>query len=71
MSLEDDGVGIAADSIATSNGIKNIMARAEKIHAALTVGKMPEGTGTRVQLVFKITKKNTYDDATQKTRTHR
>ncbi len=71
MALEDDGVGISPDRIATSNGIKNIMARAEKIHATLTVGKMPEGPGTRVQLVFTITKKNKYDDATQKTRTHR
>ena len=71
MVLEDDGIGIPADRAESSNGIKNIRARAEKIKATLAVERRGEGPGTRVQLVFTINKKNTYDDATQKTRTHR
>jgi signal transduction histidine kinase len=71
MVLEDDGAGIPADRAEGSNGIKNIRARAEKIKASLAVERKMEGPGTRVQLVFTINKKNTYDDATQKTRAHR
>lgn len=71
MVLEDDGSGIDPERIGKSNGIKNIQTRAEKIKATLTVGPRAEGSGTRVQLVFSITKKNTYDDASQKTRAHR
>lgn len=71
MVLEDDGVGLSADRAESSNGIKNIRARAEKIKATLVLERRLEGTGTRVQLVFTINKKNTYDDATQKTRAHR
>jgi signal transduction histidine kinase/ligand-binding sensor domain-containing protein len=71
MVLEDDGVGINPDRTESSNGIKNIRARAEKIKASLAVERRSEGTGTKVQLVFTINKKNTYDDATQKTRAHR
>lgn len=71
MVLEDDGVGISSERAENSNGIKNIRARAEKIKASLAVDRRPDGPGTRVQLVFTINKKNTYDDATQKTRAHR
>lgn len=71
MVLEDDGVGIDPDKAGSSNGIRNIQARAEKIRATLAVEKRPDGPGTRVQLVFTINKKNTYDAATQKTRSHR
>lgn len=71
MVLEDDGVGIEPERIGTSNGIKNIQSRAEKINGVLSVDKRPEGPGTRVQLLFSINKKNTYDAAIQKTRSHR
>jgi len=71
MVLEDDGVGIDPEKAGSSNGIKNIRARAEKLKANLVVGEGPKGTGTRVQLVFTVNKKNAYDHATQKTRSHR
>ncbi|MBL7850094.1 MAG: hypothetical protein JNN04_04275 [Cyclobacteriaceae bacterium] len=71
MVLEDDGIGFDPAQAVSSNGIKNIRARAEKIKAALSVERRPEGPGMRVQLVFTINKKNTYDDATQKTRAYR
>lgn len=71
MVLEDDGAGIEPEQIATSNGIRNIQSRAEKIKAVLSVDNRPNGPGTRVQLLFSITKKNTYDTAIQKTRTRR
>ncbi len=71
MVLEDDGVGIDPERAGASNGIKNIRARAEKIKASLTVENRQQGPGTRVKLVFTLNKKNTYDDAAQKTRAHR
>lgn len=71
MVLEDDGVGLDPARVDSSNGIRNIRARAEKIKAALTIEKKQEGQGTRVELTFTITKKNTYDNAFQKTRPHR
>ncbi len=71
MVLDDDGVGIEVEKIAASNGIKNIQSRAEKLKGVLSVGKRPEGPGTRVQLLFSINKKNTYDTAIQKARSHR
>jgi signal transduction histidine kinase len=71
MVLEDDGVGIDPAKVGSSNGIKNIKARAEKIRGTLVIEKRAEGPGTKVQLVFTINKKNTYDAAIQKTRTHR
>ncbi len=69
--LEDDGIGLDPDQIQSSNGIRNIQSRAEKLKAALVVERLPEGHGTRVELYFTITKKKIYDTAFQKTRTHR
>ena len=71
MALEDDGVGIDAERIQSSNGIKNLGARAEKIKASLSVENLTEGHGTRVLLNFTLNKKKTYDTAIQKTRSHR
>lgn len=71
MVLEDDGVGIDPEKAGSSNGIKNIRSRAEKIKASLAVESRPEGPGTRVQLVFTVNKKNVYDASTQKTHSHR
>lgn len=70
MILEDDGTGIDPSRIASSNGIKNIRSRAEKIQADLKVVPGSTGKGTRVQLQFTITNKK-YDTAFQKTRPHR
>jgi len=71
MVLDDDGVGLDPGRVDSSNGIRNIRSRAEKISAVLKIEKKPEGPGTRVELFFTITKKNTYDTAFQKTRPHR
>ncbi len=71
MVLEDDGIGVDAEQVRSSNGIRNIRSRAEKIQASLVVGRLPEGPGTRVELYFTITKKKIYDTAFQKTRPHR
>jgi len=71
MVLDDDGIGIEPGRIATSNGIRNIQSRAEKINAVLSVESRPNGPGTRVQLLISINKKNTYDTAIQKPRSRR
>ncbi len=71
MVLEDDGTGIDPEQVHSSNGIRNIRSRAEKIKASLEVGRLMEGHGTRVELYFTITKKKIYDTAFQKTRPHR
>jgi two-component system, NarL family, sensor kinase len=51
LSIADDGVGFDVNNINSSNGIgwKNIFARADMIHAAITVNSLP-GKGTTVQL---------------------
>ncbi len=69
--LEDDGIGFDMNQVKSSNGIKNIRSRAEKIRSSLKVERLPVGRGTRIELYFTITKKKFYDTAFQKTRTHR
>lgn len=51
LSIADDGIGFDADAINNSSGIgwKNIFARADMIHAAITINSLP-GKGTTVQL---------------------
>lgn len=51
LSITDDGVGFDVNMINSSNGIgwKNIFARADMIHAVVTVNSLP-GKGTTVQL---------------------
>ena len=71
MVLEDDGIGFDPAVVRSSNGIKNIISRAEKIKSTLVVEKNPVGRGTRVQLRFSITKKKTYDTVNKKTRNDR
>jgi signal transduction histidine kinase len=71
MMLEDDGTGIEPGRIESSNGIKNIRTRAEKIQSSLTLERIAGGRGTRVQLRFSTTKKKTYDSGHEKTRSHR
>jgi len=71
MVLEDDGVGLDIEQVQVSNGIKNIKARAEKINASLQFDTPTDGRGTRVQLIFTLTKKQNYDTAFQKTDPHR
>ena len=70
MVLEDDGVGLDLATIKSSNGIKNIRTRAEKIQSSLIFEKIAGGQGTRVQLRFSTTKKNTYDTGHEKTRSY-
>lgn len=71
MVLEDDGTGLDPEKIKSSNGIRNIRSRAEKINATLTLEKITGGKGTRVQLRFSTTKNKTYDAGHEKTRSHR
>ncbi|MBY0432696.1 MAG: hypothetical protein K2U26_01150 [Cyclobacteriaceae bacterium] len=71
LELQDDGVGLDPEKINSSNGIKNIRARAEKIQSSLLIEKRKEISGTRVLLRFNITKTKTYDTGHQKTRAHR
>jgi signal transduction histidine kinase len=71
MVLEDDGIGFEPEKIKSSNGIKNIRSRAEKIQSSLQILQTTGGHGTRVQLRFSTIKKNAYDTGYQKTRTHR
>ncbi len=71
IALEDDGIGFEPETIKSSNGIKNIRSRAEKIKCSLTVEKATGGRGTRVQLRFSTTKKKTYDSSHEKTRSDR
>ncbi len=69
--LEDDGMGLEEDKIKSSNGIKNIRTRAERIHAILTLERITGGNGTRVQLRFSTTKKKAYDAGYKETRSNR
>ncbi len=71
MALEDDGAGFDPEKIKSSNGIKNIRSRAEKIESSLVLSKIDAGHGTRVQLRFTTFKKNAYDAGYQKTRADR
>lgn len=71
MALEDDGAGFDPEKIKSSNGIKNIRSRAEKIESSLVLSKIDAGHGTRVQLRFTTFKKNAYDAGYQKTRSDR
>jgi ligand-binding sensor domain-containing protein/signal transduction histidine kinase len=71
MVLEDDGVGLDVERVKSSNGIKNIRSRAEKIQSSLVIDRPASGQGTRVQLQFSTTKKKTYDTGNEKTRSHR
>ncbi len=69
--LEDDGVGLDQEKIKSSNGIKNIRSRAEKIQSSLVLETIPGGQGTRVQLRFSTLKKKAYESSYKKTRAHR
>ncbi len=71
MMLEDDGTGFEPEKVSTSNGIKNIRSRAEKINCSLVVEKTSGGRGTRVQLQYSTTKKKTYDTSHEKARFNR
>ena len=70
MGLEDDGKGMDLANIKSSNGIKNIRVRAEKINSSLIFDKPTGDKGTRVQLRFSTTKKKTYDTGHEKTRSY-
>jgi ligand-binding sensor domain-containing protein/signal transduction histidine kinase len=71
MVLEDDGIGLEVERIKSSNGIKNIRSRAEKIQSSLVIDKPAGGQGTRVQLQFSTIKKKTYDTGNEKARPYR
>lgn len=71
MVLEDDGIGLELDSIKSSNGIKNIKSRAEKIQSSLRIERITGGHGTRVELRFSTNKKKTYDTGHKKKSTYR
>jgi signal transduction histidine kinase len=45
--IEDDGIGFEADTQQAGEGLKNMTARAGKLHAHVTVSSV-SGQGTRV-----------------------
>lgn len=57
--FEDDGVGFDLESKKTSNGLKNIRDRADKLKALLTIASKA-GNGTRISLKFQFDKKSKY-----------
>lgn len=57
--FEDDGTGFDVESKKSSNGLKNILDRAEKLKATLTIVS-EAGKGTRISLKFQFEKKSKY-----------
>ena len=55
MSFEDDGIGFYTGEIETSNGLKNIRERADRIKALLRIQSV-KANGTRIVLHFKLNK---------------
>lgn len=59
FTFEDDGNGFDVAGKSTSNGLKNIRERAEKLKALLLLTSQP-GEGTRVSLKFQFEKRSKY-----------
>lgn len=57
--FEDDGDGFDVEGKSTSNGLKNIRERADKLKASLSLTSRP-GDGTSVSLKFQFEKRNKY-----------
>ncbi len=57
--FEDDGIGFNTADIEKFNGLKNIRERADKVQSVLRINSS-EGSGTKIQLNFKLTKKSQY-----------
>lgn len=55
MSLEDDGLGFDTDEIQKSNGLQNILERANRISAHLRINSIKH-QGTKIVLNFTLTK---------------
>jgi signal transduction histidine kinase/ligand-binding sensor domain-containing protein len=62
IEFEDDGVGFKVEDRKTSNGLKNIRERAERIGAQLRI-QSEENRGSKITLEFKLTKTKKYGTA--------
>lgn len=62
MEFEDDGVGFHVEDQKTSNGLKNIRERAERIGAQLRIHS-EENRGSKITLEFRLTKTKKYGTA--------
>ena len=66
LTVDDDGRGFDADGVRQS-GIRNMRERALLIGGELTIGRRPQGAGTRVRLLVGREEQQTHDDPAEGT----